>query len=236
MHTTIKKNNLLPCLVENNHPNPNSCVIWLHGLGSTSENFAAIVPEIPADQTAAIRFVFPQAPTQSVSRNGGEWMASWYDLYGAELLDSATGERKEDAVGLKQAQTWVEALIQEQINQGMPANRIALAGFSQGCATVLYTVLHTKFEIAGVIGLSGYVPLSSRLNSLSDVDTTNLKTPLFIAHGTKDDVVDFGRGMAARNIFLELGYNVEWKTYPMAHSVCMEEIEDIRVFLQKIFA
>lgn len=217
---------LLECIEIETRPNPGHAVIWLHGLGADGNDFAPLVPELQLQDAPAIRFVFPHAPVQPVTINNGMPMRAWYDIFAPDLV------RREDEPGLRLSQAAVEALIERENQRGIPTEKIVLAGFSQGCAMTLQTGLRLKQKLAGMIGLSGYLPLAS----LADTErhAANQDTPIFLAHGTMDPVVVLPRAQDTHAKLTELGYQVSWKTYPMQHSVCMEEVSDISAFLRKV--
>lgn len=217
---------LLDCIELETAPNPTHAVIWLHGLGADGNDFAPIVPELGLPNTPAIRFVFPHAPVRPVSINSGMPMRAWYDIIHADLV------RREDEQGLRESQELVQALIARENERGIPAGNIVLAGFSQGCAMTLQVGPRLDQKLAGMIGLSGYMPLAAQFNT--ERHSANQDTPIFLAHGTQDPVVELTRGQATRQQLQELGYSVTWKTYPMPHSVCAEEIDDIAQFLRQV--
>lgn len=200
-------------------------IIWLHGLGADGNDFVPIVPELGLDKMP-VRFIFPHAPIQPVTINGGMPMRSWYDIYMADLV------RKEDAQGIRDSQAQIEPLIKHENERGIPSERIVLAGFSQGCAMTLQTGLRWPERLAGLVCLSGYLPLASQ--TPDERDPANQDTPIFMAHGTQDPVVPLQRGEASRKALESMGYKVEWHTYPMPHSVHPQEIQDIARFLQHI--
>ena len=174
------------------------------------------------------RFVFPNAPVQPVTINGGMKIRAWYDIYLPNLV------QHEDDQGIRHSEAAVNRLIDREIARGIPSSKIVLAGFSQGCAITLFTGIRTSHKLAGMMGLSGYLPLlgaSDRERSAANNDT-----PFFIAHGLFDPVVTIDRAMAAQQKLSSMGYKVQWQTYPMPHSVCPQEINDISVFLQKVLA
>jgi phospholipase/carboxylesterase len=207
-------------------PNPTHAVIWLHGLGADGNDFAPIVPELGLQNTPAVRFVFPHAPVRPVSINSGMPMRAWYDIVHADLV------RREDEQGLRESQELVQALIARENERGIPTCNIVLAGFSQGCAMTLQVGPRLDQKLAGMIGLSGYLPLAAQFNA--ERHSANQDTPIFLAHGTQDPVVALARGQASRQQLEELGYPVTWKTYNMQHSVCAEEIGDIAQFLRQV--
>ncbi len=219
---------LLECIEIETGPNPGRAVVWLHGLGADGNDFAPLVPELKLHDAPAIRFVFPHAPVQPVTINNGMSMRSWYDIFVPDLV------RREDEAGLRESQAAVEALIARENQRGIPSDKIVLAGFSQGCAMTLQTGLRLKQKLAGMMGLSGYLPLADMLDA--ERQAANQDTPIFLAHGTMDPVVVLSRAQATRQKLTELGYDVSWKTYAMPHSVCLEEIADISAFLRKTLA
>lgn len=219
---------LLDALEIETAPNPTHAVIWLHGLGADGHDFAPIVPELKLGNTPAVRFVFPHAPVQPVTINGGMAMRSWYDIRNADLA------QREDAQGILQSQQMVQALIARENQRGIPSHNIVLAGFSQGCAMTLQTGLRLPQKLAGLIALSGYLPLAQTLQA--ERNPANHETPIFMAHGTQDPVVPLQRAQDSHRLLQELGYSVVWKTYPMPHSVCLDEINDIAAFLRKVLA
>jgi len=198
---------------------PEAAVIWMHGLGADGNDFVPIVRELDLSECPAIRFVFPHAETMPVTINNGYVMRAWYDILGMDLV------RREDEVGLRKSQNQVEQLIAREIERGIPAERIILAGFSQGCAMTLQTGLRYSKKLAGMLCLSGYLPLAEKLPA--ECSAANRSTPIFMAHGRVDPVVQIARAETSRDFLTSLGYAVEWKDYSMPHSVCEEEIDDI---------
>ena len=195
-------------------------IIWLHGLGADHSDFEPIVPEL--DLPPSVRFVFPDAPVRPVTINGGMRMRAWYDIL-------QFGPGPEDAAGIRESQKIVEGLIE----QGkVPAERVVLAGFSQGGAIVLHTALRYPRRLAGVVALSTYVPLQKDLER--ETSEENRGIPVFMAHGRFDDIIPLARGAASRDLLAGMGYKVDWREYAMPHSVCMEEIGHISAFLKGI--
>lgn len=217
---------LLDALEIETAPNPTHAVIWLHGLGADGNDFAPIVPELKLGDAPAVRFVFPHAPVQPVTINGGMAMRAWYDIRNADLA------QREDAQGILQSQQAVQALIQRENQRGVAFSNMVLAGFSQGCAMTLQTGLRLPEKLAGLVALSGYLPLAEALQA--ERSAANQDTPIFMAHGTQDPVVPLQRAQRSYQVLQELGYPASWKTYPMPHSVCLEEINDIAAFLKKV--
>jgi len=201
-------------------PNPQAAVIWLHGLGADGHDFEPIVPELELPKP--VRFVFPHAPVRPVTINQGMRMRAWYDIL-------QLGGGPEDDAGLRASQKLTEELIR---SQGMPANRIVLAGFSQGGAVTLLTGLRYPERLAGLLALSTYLPLAGSL--AAERSDANRDLPVFMAHGRYDDLIPLDRAQASRAALEKLGYKVEWHDYPMPHSVCAPEIADISAFLSRV--
>ena len=211
-------------------PNPTAAIIWMHGLGASGDDFAAIVPELDLTGCPAIRFVFPHAPVMPVTLNGGYVMPAWYDIFGTEL--GAGVVRQEDAKGIAKSQQDIEALIAHEVSRGIHPSKIVLAGFSQGCAIALHTGLRHPVKLAGIMALSGYLPLASTV--AAEHSAANASSPIYMAHGTQDPVVVLSRAEDSRNVLAGLGYKVQWHTYPMPHSVHPREIADISGFLKAV--
>ncbi len=202
-------------------PKPEAAVIWLHGLGADGHDFEPIVPELGLKK--AVRFIFPHAPIRPVTINQGMRMRAWYDIL-------QLGGGPEDEAGLRASQKITEELIRAQ---GMPANKVVLAGFSQGGAIVLQTALRYPERLAGVLALSTYLPLASTV--AAERSEANKDLPIFMAHGQYDDLIPLPRARASREYLEKLGYQIEWHDYPMPHSVCAPEIADISAFFSKVF-
>lgn len=207
-------------------PNPTVAVIWMHGLGADGSDFVPIVRELDLSGCPPIRFVFPHAPAIPVTINGGYVMRAWYDILGTDLA------KREDEKGLRTSQTAVERLIEQEKSRGIAANRIVLAGFSQGCAMAIQTGLRYPEKLAGLLCLSGYVPLHAVIDA--ERHGANHETPIFMAHGRGDQVIPIDRAEKSRDLLQSLGYSIEWHEYLMQHSVCAEEIDDISAWLQRI--
>ncbi len=207
---------------------PSAAVIWMHGLGADGNDFVPIVRELDLSGCPPIRFVFPHAETMPVTINNGYVMRAWYDILGMDLV------RREDEAGLRKSQQQIEQLIVRENERGIPASRIILAGFSQGCAMTLQTGLRYPEKLAGLICLSGYLPLSSLIKD--ERHQANLQTPIFMAHGRGDPVVQIGRAEASRELLKELGHPIDWREYMMPHSVCEEEIDDIGAWMRGLLA
>ena len=207
-------------------PNPDAAVIWLHGLGADGHDFEPIVPELVPEGTRAWRFVFPHAPVRPVTINSGMRMRAWYDIVG---LDRRAAE---DVVGFKDSEHQVQQLIAREVTRGIGADRIVLAGFSQGGAVSLYTAPRLEQKLAGVMALSCYLPRESTF--VAERHRANDSTPIFMAHGQADGTVPMMLGMRSREYLEAHGYSVEWHEYPMPHAVCAEEVADIRQFLFRV--
>jgi phospholipase/carboxylesterase len=204
--------------------NPTTSVIWLHGLGADGHDFEAIVPELDLP-AIPIRFVFPHAPMQPVTINAGMVMRAWYDVSDAAI-------RREDEAGVRASQALLEALIAQEKQRGTSANRVLLAGFSQGGAVALHTGLRYRERLAGIMALSCYLPVADKL--AAEVHAANRDVPVFMAHGTLDPVVAISRAVQSRELLGREGYTVEWHEYNMPHSVCAQEIRDISTWLQRV--
>ena len=217
---------LLPRIELESGPNPTAAVIWLHGLGADGNDFAGLVPELDLDDCPPIRFVFPHAPSIPVTLNGGYIMPAWYDILGSNLVD------RQDAAGIQKSEQAIKALIENEVARGIRYERIVLAGFSQGCAMALHTGLRLPHRLAGIMALSGYLPLADRF--ATERMQANAKTPVFMAHGTQDPVVVLERGEKSRDALAAMGHPVQWHTYPMQHAVHPREIADIAAFLKQV--
>jgi phospholipase/carboxylesterase len=207
---------------------PSAAVIWMHGLGADGYDFVDVPPMLRLPDRRGIRFVFPHAPMQPVTINGGMVMRAWYDVR------HDAGARREDEAGIRASQDRVEALIAREKARGIAAARLVLAGFSQGGAMALHTSLRHPERLAGVMALSCFLPLADRL--AAEAAPANRDVPIFLAHGTDDPVIPLARAAQARATLGGLGYHVEWHEYPMPHSVCPEEIADIGAWLARILA
>ncbi|MDH3305229.1 MAG: alpha/beta hydrolase [Gammaproteobacteria bacterium] len=218
---------LLPETVEvTTGENPVGSVIWLHGLGADGHDFEAIVPELRLPRDLPLRFVFPHAPPRPVTINGGMSMRAWYDILS---LDS---EGRADAQGVRESTAQLEALINREIERGVDANRIVVAGFSQGGAIAINAVLHAKRRLGGLMALSTYIALPGELAASAG----HRDVPVFMAHGSFDPMLPMQWGRASADKLVEAGFSVEWRDYPMAHAVCAQEIDDIRAWLISVFA
>lgn len=216
-----------PIIIEPSAP-AQACVIWLHGLGADGHDFEPVVEQLDSAVTATTRFVFPHAPVQAVTINGGSRMRAWYDI-----LDMAI-ERRVDSAGVENSARIVAGLIAAQRDLGIAAHRIVLAGFSQGGAIALHAGLRHPERLAGIMALSTYLAVPDGLAAA--VSDANRELPVFLAHGSQDPVVPLAASERARVLLRALGYRVQCHTYPMAHSVCGEELRDISCWLEEVLA
>ena len=204
---------------------PERAVIWLHGLGADGYDFVPVVKELESLGAPAARYVFPHAPMMPVTINNGFVMRAWYDIRTADLA------HREDEPSIRSSQRAVEELIGREEQRGIPRRRIVLAGFSQGAAITLQTGLRQAEPLAGLVALSGYLPLADRL--AAERHPASAGVPVLMAHGTDDPVVPVARAIHSRELLASLGYDVDWHAYPMPHSVCAEELEAIAAFLRQ---
>jgi phospholipase/carboxylesterase len=209
---------------------PVASIIVLHGLGADGSDFVPLVPELDLSRIGPVRFVFPSAPMRPVTINGGYRMRAWYDIF-PPSTDPAV-PRREDEAGLRASQALVQHLLDREAARGVPPERTVLMGFSQGCAMTLLAGVRAPQRLAGLVGLSGYLPLVA--STAAEASAANQGLPVFLAHGTHDGVVDVGRGAHARDVLQTLGYAVSWHTYPMEHSLCAEEVADLQTWLLQV--
>lgn len=207
---------------------PVASIVVLHGLGADGNDFVPIAQELDLSAVGQVRFVFPHAPVRPVTLNGGMAMRAWYDILGPDLA------RREDEPGLRASVAQVQALLDREAARGVSPARTVLMGFSQGCAMTLLTGLRAPQRLAGLVGLSGYLPLAA--TTAAERSAANRDTPVFLAHGRFDPMVALARGAATRDALLALGQPVQWHEYPMEHSVCAEEIADLNAWLLKVLA
>ena len=206
-------------------PKPRTTLIVLHGLGADGYDFVPICGELQLQALGAVRYVFPHAPTRPVTINNGHVMRAWYDIRVIDLV------REEDEAGLRDSQQQIAELIDRERERGVAAERIVIAGFSQGCAMTLMTALRYPHRLGGAVGLSGYLPLAAI--AAAERSPANADLPIFLAHGRQDPVVPHARGAASRDALRAMGHEVEWHDYPMPHSVCAQEVEDLNAWLLK---
>jgi phospholipase/carboxylesterase len=203
---------------------PDAAVIWLHGLGADGFDFVPLVEELRLPPTMAVRFIFPHARPRPVTINNGFVMRAWYDI------TSLGPDRVEDEAGIRQSAEVVRGYIEKENARGIASERIVIAGFSQGGAIAFQAALRYPQRLGGVMALSTYLPLRESL--AKEATPANRDVPILICHGVRDPMVPAALGTASRDLLQSLGYPVEWKTYPMEHSVCMEEVLDISKWLQ----
>lgn len=217
---------LLPCVeIEPRQP-ATASVIWLHGLGANGHDFEPVVPELRLPDTLPVRFVFPHAPSIPVTINGGMVMPAWYDILAIDI------DRTVDDSQIRQSAEAIRQLIARENQRGIPASRIVLAGFSQGGAVAYETALTHPEPLAGLIALSTYFATQASLQP----NPANRDIPILVCHGTHDPMVQESLGRQAVALLQERGYQPDYKTYPMPHAVCAEEIRDISQWLQQRLA
>lgn len=202
---------------------PTASIIWLHGLGADGHDFVDIVPQLGL---SSVRFIFPHAPVRPITLNAGYPMRAWYDIHGLDRF------AKEDEEGIRASAAMVNQLIQHEIAQGIPSDKIVLAGFSQGGAMALYSGLCYPQKLAGILALSCYLPLATQI--AIEASAANKEIPVFMAHGSMDDIVNISLGEYSCQYLQNLGYNIEFHRYSMAHNVSLEEISDVAQWLKKI--
>jgi phospholipase/carboxylesterase len=207
-------------------PKPSFTIIWMHGLGADGHDFEPLVPELIEAGMPSLRFVFPHAPVRPVTLNNGYAMRAWYDLL---AIDRRAAE---DVAGIRASASAIDALIKRENDSGIAASRIAVAGFSQGGAMALHVGTRASQKLAGVIALSCYLPLIREF--ATERANVNLTTPMFMAHGMQDPVVPFQLGDDSRRVLEGTGFKVEWHAYAMPHSLCEQEVADIRAFLKRL--
>ncbi|MDB5744359.1 MAG: phospholipase/Carboxylesterase [Polaromonas sp.] len=207
---------------------PVATILIMHGLGADGRDFVPIAEQLDLSGIGPVRFLFPSAPHMPVTINGGYTMPAWYDILGADLTS------QQDEAGMRQSQAAMEAILANEKSRGMAAHRIVVAGFSQGCAMALMAGLRHGERLAGIAGLSGYLPLAAK--TAAEGSPANKDVPIFLAHGTRDGVVALPRAVASRDALTALGYPVEWHAYPMEHSVCPEEVADLEQWLLRVLA
>lgn len=205
----------------------NYAVIWLHGLGASSDDFPPVVPHLGLDENLSIQFVFPHAPTRPITINGGMPMPAWYDIKGLDVNDRVD---REGIIDSMKTLEWHIADLQEQ---GIPSENIIVAGFSQGGAVSYYSLLRSGQKFAGVLLLSTYMPFPDEAAKVQNL--INAETPVFIGHGTFDPVVTFNMGESSMQTLKSLSYDIEWKTYPIQHNVDLNELQDIGRWINALF-
>jgi phospholipase/carboxylesterase len=219
---------ILPAVEHETAPSPTHSILWLHGLGADGHDFAPIVPELVDPAWPPLRFVFPHAPVRPVTLNGGMPMRAWYDLKSLAVEDRA------DESGLRESIAEVDALIARERDRGVPPARQLLVGFSMGGALALAAGLRREAPVAGIAALSSYLPLAS--STAAEMTPGGKATPVFMAHGTQDPMVLPAWGSRSRDALQALGVTVEWRTYPMPHSVHPQEVRDLGDWMAARFA
>lgn len=217
---------MLPCVVVETGEKPDASVIWLHGLGADGHDFEPIVPELGLPDSMHIRFIFPHAPSMPVTINGGYVMPAWYDIRHTEI------GYEQDEAGIRRSAHAIQLLIEREQMHGIAADRIILAGFSQGGAMALHTGLRQSKPLAGIMALSCYLLLEEKLED--ERAKASEGSSIFMAHGVDDPIVPFALGDDAQRQLSGLGYDVQWHSYPMEHSVCMEEVRHIGQWLTTV--
>lgn len=201
-------------------------VIWLHGLGASGRDFEPVVPQLGLAADMAVRFIFPHAPKRPVTVNGGMVMPAWYDILEMSL------ERKVDVTQIETSSQQIRDLIAREIERGVKPEHIVIAGFSQGGAVAYHVALSHPERLAGLMTLSTYLATNDNI----EYSAANRDLPILIEHGTHDPVVPVMLGEQAQQLLTSKGYNVEYHTYPMAHQVCMPQIQNIGKWLNKVLA
>jgi phospholipase/carboxylesterase len=205
---------------------PEAAVVWLHGLGADGHDFVPIVPELRLPPTPGVRFIFPHAPVRPVAINNGMRMRAWYDI--------TPDMRRQDAAGIEASSRIVQGWLEREIADGIAADRIVLAGFSQGGAIALHTGLRYPQRLAGLLALSTYVPLAEAFAKEARAERKD--TPILMCHGQHDGMLPLSLGAWSRDLLKERGFDVQWREYPMQHQVCAEEIADIAQWLRERLA
>jgi phospholipase/carboxylesterase len=214
---------ILPHITLDTAPSPRHSIIWLHGLGANGEDFVPIAEEM--NLPVAVRYIFPHAPEQPVTINGGYIMRSWYDIVANDIGS------KQDSTGVHASQLEIEKLISQEKARGILPSNIFLAGFSQGGAVALHTGLRHADRLGGILALSTYLPLADTLKA--EASSASKDTPIFMAHGRSDPIVPYALGRSSEEILLQQGYRLDWHEYAMPHSVCQEEVRDIETWLSQ---
>jgi phospholipase/carboxylesterase len=217
----------IDCLEMTTGEEPEGSVIWLHGLGADGHDFEPMVPQLRLKSALPLRFIFPHAPVRPVTLNGGMAMRAWYDLVSLER------NSPQDLAGIEESAETVNRLIRQEVDRGIAADKIVIAGFSQGGAVALHAALRYPDRLAGLIALSTYLPKAEQLEA--EASAANRDLPIFMAHGAQDPVVQPQLGEQSFRHLESLGYPIKWRTYPMPHAVCPQEIEHIRAWLLNLY-
>ncbi len=224
----MSDNELLPCVTIEPSSEHKASIIWLHGLGADGHDFEPIVPELRLNPELGVRFIFPHAPVMPVTINNGYPMRAWYDIRNADL------SQREDETGVRRSADQIMHLLQAELDKGIAADKILLAGFSQGGAVTLHLATRLNFKIGGIIALSTYLTVTEKLSA--EKTKANLNTPIFMAHGSQDPVVPMQRAQSSAKLLTENGYQILWQDYPMPHAVCPPEIAAISQYIQQQLA
>jgi len=219
---------LLDCIEITTAEHCEYAVIWLHGLGASGHDFEPIVPELQLLQRPGVRFLFPHAPVRPISVNGGAAMRGWYDINSLDF-----GSRQQDSAGIKESASLISDLIDNEIERGIPASRITLAGFSQGGAIALYAGLTGKHKLGGILALSTYMPIQD--DAIPLITDDRLSVPVFMAHGEADDVIQIRYAEQSRDALQAHSVNLEWHSYAIAHSVSADEVVDVSTWFKRQF-
>jgi len=219
--------NLLPAVVLG-ADKPEYSVIWLHGLGADGHDFEPIAADLDFPAKSRTRFIFPHAPSQAVTVNAGHVMPAWYDIF------AISEDAHEDDAGIRKTEKKIAALVEQEIKSGVAAKNIVLAGFSQGGAMALHTALRFPQSLAGILALSTYLPLNASLAAERSVENQDI--PIMLMHGDYDPVVPIKLAQISKQVLFELGWSVQWQTYPMEHSVCPDQIDDISKWFATVLA
>jgi len=219
---------LLDCIEITTAEHCEYAVIWLHGLGASGHDFEPIVPELQLLQRPGVRFLFPHAPVRPISVNGGAAMRGWYDINSLDF-----GSRQQDSAGIKESASLIRDLIDNEIERGIPASRITLAGFSQGGAIALYAGLTGKHKLGGILALSTYMPIQD--DAIPLITDDRLSVPVFMAHGEADDVIQIRYAEQSRDALQAHSVNLEWHSYAIAHSVSADEVVDVSTWFKRQF-
>lgn len=217
---------LLPHIEVNTGDNPQACVIWMHGLGDSGHGFAPIVPELKLPASLPVRFIFPHAPERPVTINNGMRMRAWYDIKTMDFNNRA------DVEGVVESASQVRALVEAQHAAGIAYDKIVLAGFSQGGVIAYHLGTRIEHKLAGIMALSTYMCAPASLSE--QASDANKNTPIMAAHGNYDEVVPVALGKMAVDALTDNGFKPTWGTYPMQHNVCLDELNDISAWLQKV--
>lgn len=225
---TLKNLDKLDYVEVNPEINAQKSVIVLHGLGADGHDFVPIIPELKLPTSLGVRFIFPHAPTMPITLNNGYVMPAWFDIHGI------TPTAKIDHEGITRSVVAIQALIEQEEARGISSKNIVLAGFSQGAAMALITGLCFKKPLTGIIALSGFLPMANTV--FQEASAANAHVPIFLAHGTEDVVVPYALGEMSCAALQAAGYSVDWRSYPIAHNVCSEEVNDLSQWLQRVFS